>query len=557
LPAPPRRFVALGARLATARTASHLRRPRIAIRQQSKAFAGLTERLSAAAFWAEDGVERRMSYEQFRSRIPVRTYEELAPAVERMKLGEAGVLWPGRCSNYAVSSGTTAGRTKYIPVTAEMLTHFRQTGLASLLYYTSRVKSAEVFRGRQLFLGGSTRLAPIAGSTAFPALAGDLSGITALHLPAWVEKHLFEPGAEIAQMSDWPAKIEAIVQRTLYKDITLLAGIPSWVLILAEALLAADKRTIRKPVHLQQIWPRFECLIHGGVPIGPYLQDLRKAMGPTVQFHEVYPASEAFIAAQDAEPEAGLRLMTDAGVFFEFLPMAEFDETRLPSLGGGAVPLDGVQTGTDYALLLTTPGGLCRYLIGDTVRFVSAEPPRLAYSGRTRLQLSAFGEHVIEKELTDALVATSARSGGSITSFHVAPLFVDASAGRQRGCHEWWIELRSGSDSANLNAASLAAGLDAELQRRNEDYEAKRRGNGLGQPVVRLAPPGTFEQWMRARGKWGGQSKMPRCRSDREVADALAELTRLSPFCPAKDQAAKRYGMGDADQPCPEKQDLG
>jgi hypothetical protein len=195
------------------------------------------------------------------------------------------------------------------------------------------------------------------------------------------------------------------------------------------------------------------------------------------------------------------------------------------------VPLDGVETGTAYALVLTTPGGLCRYLIGDTVRFVSTEPPRIVYTGRTRLQLSAFGEHVIEEELTGSLVAACARTGRSPAYFHVAPLFADASAGRNRGCHEWWIEFGPGSGRHNPDASTLAAELDAELQLRNEDYMAKRNGNGLGPPMVQLVPPGTFEQWMRARGKWGGQGKMPRCRSDREVADALAGLA-ISGGCP-------------------------
>ena len=547
----------MGAALAAARTGRRLRRRHVAGHEQSRAFAALADRLSATAFWSADGVERRMGYEQFRCRVPLRSYEDLAPAVERMKLGEAGVLWPGRCSTYAVSSGTTAGRTKYIPVTDEMLAHFRRTGLVSLLFYASRTRSAGVFHGRQLFLGGSTNLAPIPGSTAFGAVAGDLSGITTRHLPAWVGKYLFEPGAEIAGMSEWPAKIEAIVRRTLDRDITLLAGIPSWVLILAEGLLSSARHPKPRPAHLQEIWPRLECLVHGGVPLGPYREDLRAVLGPTVRFHEVYPASEAFIAAQDAEPEQGLRLLTDAGVFFEFLPMADFDETRLASLGPRAVPLEGVQKGTAYALLLTTPGGLCRYLIGDTVCFVSAEPPRLAYTGRTRLQLSAFGEHVIENELTNSLVAACARTGRSAAFFHVAPLFVDALAGRLRGCHEWWIEFRPGSGNGEPSAAELATELDAELRRRNEDYEAKRNGKGLGPPIVRLAAPGTFEQWMRARGKWGGQGKMPRCRSDREVADALAELARLSPFCFPKDQSPGRCGTDDAFRSCADKQHLG
>jgi hypothetical protein len=328
-------------------------------------------------------------------------------------------------------------------------------------------------------------------------------------------------------MADWPAKIEAIANRTVGLDITMLAGIPSWVLILAEALRARAAKNGLKADNLQSIWPNFECFVHGGVPVGPFVEELRLALGPKVNFHEVYPASEAFIAAQDNEPRAGLRLMTDAGIFYEFLPMDSFDELRLKELGGKAVSLEGVRPGVDYALLLTTPGGLCRYVIGDVVRFVTTEPPRLQYVGRTKLQLSAFGEHVIEKELTDALIAICQRNGWMIVNFHVAPLFANPFAEMYRSRHEWWVELKPGT-IITPTGPQMAIELDAELQKLNEDYEAKRKGGGLDLPIVRLVMPGLFEHWMRHHGKWGGQNKMPRCRSDREVADQLAQLAHFA-----------------------------
>jgi hypothetical protein len=240
----------------------------------------------------------------------------------------------------------------------------------------------------------------------------------------------------------------------------------------------------------------------------------------------VYPASEGFVAAQDAEPEAGLRLLADAGIHYEFLPLAEYDEQRLPQLGARAVPLAGVQPGIDYVLVMTTPAGLARYVIGDVVRFVSVEPARLVYTGRTKLQLSAFGEHVIEKELTDALTAVCTRHRWQVVNFHVAPRFACSLTGRQRGCHEWWIELHAGTIETPTGPI-LAAQLDHELRQRNDDYAAKRDGGGLAAPLVRLVMPGVFEQWQRGAGRWGGQNKMPRCRSDRQVADALM---KLSPF---------------------------
>ena len=527
MPAWPKSFYTLGAGLLTARAEWRLRHKRGAPEAQQRIFAGLKRRLAGASFWRDAGVEAGMSYQDFQARIAPRTYEDLAPAVERMRRGEADVLWPGRCAFFALSSGTTAGSTKHLPVTEEMLAHFQQAGLDSLLYYTVRAKHAGVFRGRHLFLGGSTALTPVAEARPHEAYAGDLSGIAALNLPAWVEKHLYEPGATIAQMADWPAKLNAIVARTRTLDISLLAGIPSWVLILAAALRESSAHGKQRVSHLQGLWPNFECFVHGGVPIGPFQDELRAALGPTVKFHEVYPASEGFIAAQDSEPAAGLRLMADAGLFFEFLPMTDFDESRLEHLGRKAVPLAGVQPGVDYALVLTTPAGLARYVLGDVVRFVSVAPPRLIYVGRTKLQLSAFGEHVIEKEITDALIAVCQRHGWTIVNFHVAPLFMNTNTGQLRGRHEWWIELKPGTVTTPIGP-QMAAALDTELRQHNPDYDAKRKVSSMDAPFVRLVMPGVFEHWLRYQEKWGGQHKMPRCRSDRVIADELAQITNFA-----------------------------
>ena len=493
----------------------------MAVRDQEIVFRKLMARLAATSYWRAAGLVAGVDYRTFQTRLAPHSYERLAPAIERMKLGESDVLWPGRCAHFAVSSGTTAGRTKFLPITAAMLGHFRTAGLASLLFYAARKGRASVFRGRHLFLGGSTALAALPGTHPDPSFAGDLSGITALNLPSWVEKHLYEPGAQIAQIADWPAKLDAIVRRTTSLDITMLAGIPSWVLILAAALRQHAAQHGKTAGHVQDLWPNLECFVHGGVPVGPFQAELRAALGPTVNFHEVYPASEGFIAAQDADAGLGLRLLADAGIFYEFIPLARFDAARPEQLGTEAVPLADVKVGSDYALLMTTPAGLVRYVIGDIVRFTSTEPPRLVYVGRTTLQLSAFGEHVIEKEVTDALLAVCQRHGCTIANFHVAPIFVNSRTGRNRGRHEWWIELKPGPVPS---PALLGAELDGALQRLNDDYEAKRQGGGLEQPLVRLVAGGTFEQWQRAKGQWGGQHKMPRCRSDRRIADELAQL---------------------------------
>lgn len=527
MPALPKRLLTLGAGLLTARMAARLRRRAAAIPAQARVLRQLAARLAVTEQGRRYGITRTTTAAAFARNVPLHRYEAYLPQIERMKHGEADVLWPGRCAFYAVSSGTTADRTKYLPITEDMLRHFRDAGLASMLYYTARVGHAGIFHGRHLFLGGSTTLARLPDTGAFEAYSGDLSGLTALNLPGWAEQHLYEPGTAIAQLSDWPAKIEAIAARTAGRDITLLAGIPSWLLILADAVRRHAATGGTPPPNLQAVWPNLECLVHGGVPIGPFVDELRRACGEGVNFHEVYPASEGFIAAQDAEAARGLRLIADAGIYYEFLPLADFDESRVEQLGARAVPLEGVQAGVDYVLLMTTPAGLCRYVIGDVVRFVSTEPPRLVYVGRTKLQLSAFGEHVIEKELTDALIRVCAPRDWTIVNFHVAPLFVNSLTGQNRGRHEWWVELKPGTVETPTGPL-MAAELDTELQRLNDDYEAKRKGGGLEPPVVRLVMPGIFELWMRHNGKWGGQSKMPRCRSDRQVADELAQIARFT-----------------------------
>ena len=483
---------------------------------QRKTLAGLASKLAQGSFWSSAGVEEGISYDDYRDRVPLQTYADLSPCIERMKRGEEDVLCSGPCQLYALSSGTTAGAGKFIPVTEAMLGHFRRSGLESLLWYCARIRSTRVFRGRHLFLGGSTALTPIAESLPFEAFAGDLSGIASLNLPSWAEEHFFEPGNEIAQIADWPAKIAAIVERTSGADISLLAGIPNWILVLAAALREASGRART----LREIWPGLECFVHGGVPVAPFQDELKGVLGPSVNFHEVYAASEGFIAAQDGEPAEGLRLMVDAGIFFEFVPMSDFDERRIPTLGQKAVPLSGVRTGVDYALVITTPAGLARYVIGDIVRFVSTQPARVVYIGRTQLQLSAFGERVSERDLTETLLGVCRRNGWTIVNFHVAPLFSSSTTGRMRGRHEWWVELKAGT-ALTPTGPIMAPELDRDLRHLNAEYDARRKGGAMDAPFVRLVMPGVFEQWMTHHGKWGGQNKMPRCRSDRLIADEL------------------------------------
>ncbi len=524
MPVWPKSFYSFGANLLTAGAEWRLRQTRSALGAQERTFSVLTTHLAATSFWRSAGVVENMSYPTFQARVPPRGHEQFAPVIERVRRGEADVLWPGRCAFFAASAGTTTGATKWLPVTEPILGHFRRASLDSLLYYTVRAKHAAVFRGRHLLLGGSTALTPLADVKPHLAYAGDLSGIATINLPPWVEKHFSEPGTTIAQIDDWEARLDAIVKRTRTLDITLLGGLPTWVLHLAAALRADSAAGKGRITDLQELWPNFECFVHGGLPIGPFQEELRAALGPTVKFHEVYAAAEGFIAAQDGEAGLGLRLMADTGIFYEFLPLADFDESRLEHLGPKVVPLGGVTVGVAYALLLTTPAGLARYVIGDVVRFTSLAPPRLIYVGRTKLQLNACGERVVEKDITDSLMAVCRRNGWPIANFHVAPLFVNSLTGQNRGRHEWWVELRPGTITTPTGPL-MAAELDVELQKLSDTYRAKRKGGGLEAPLVRLVMPGIFEHWLRFQGKWGGLHKMPRCRSDRLIADELAHIT--------------------------------
>lgn len=527
MPVWPKSFHTFGVSLKTAATEWKLRHRRGEIPAQARTLRQLTRRLVETSYWRQMGIEAGMSYEQFRRRVPLHSYERLAPAIEQMKEGQADVLWPGTCALFARTAGTSTGSPRDLPMTEELMAHVRRAGFDALLYYTVRARHAGAFRGRQVLFGSPSVLSPLNGGKKHAAFAGELSGIAALSLPRWAERHLYEPGAATGQTDDSDARVNAVAQRVASRDITLLAGLPPWLIPLAQAV-QANRTATGAAATLHDLWPNLECCVHSGVPIAPYLEQLRTLLGPSVKFHEVYAATEGFIATQDGDARHGLRLMADMGLFFEFLPMTEFDEARLEQLGGRAVPLSAVKTDVEYAVVLTTPGGLARYVLGDTVRFTSTQPPRLVYVGGTSLRLDAFGERVVEKELTDALASVCQRRGWAAVNFHVAPLFATGElTGQQRGRHEWWVELKPGT-IVTPTGPQMAAELELELQRTNETYATRRRAGIIDAPFVRLIMPGVFEHWLRFHGRWGGQHKVPRCRRDRLVANELAQITNFA-----------------------------
>lgn len=524
MPGWPKSIHRLSTRFETALTARRLRATTSAAAAQARTHAHLLGQLAATKFWREAGIDGPMAYDTFRQRVAPRLPDQLAPAIERMRQGEADVLWPGRCDDFALTAGTTQGRSHVVPMTRAMLDHMQAATREALFYYCARTGGTAVFDGRFLLAGGCTALAAIPRAGAPAAQTGYLGGILGPHLPESVAHQLAETDAETGALADWDRKLAAIGARCIAQDITLLAGSPPWVLALAAALRKAAPSSC---AHLQEIWPRLECYVHGGVPIAPYQDALRTALGPSVNFHEVYLAAEGCLAAQDAAATGGLRVIADRGIFFEFIALNDYDKARLGPSGTKAVPLAGVKTGVNYVVLLTTPAGFVRHVLGDVVRFTSTEPHRLVQVGRTDLQLTAFDERVSEKDITDALRGICQRQGWTIVNFHVAPLFAANHTGGNRGRHEWWVELIPGTHATPTGPA-LAAELDGELLRTNPDYAARRRAGVLDAPFVRLVMPGVFEHWLRFRQRWGAPHKMPRCRSDRLVADELAQMTNFA-----------------------------
>lgn len=528
----PRFLVNFWAGFRTTRFMRRLRAAGHTARAQQRTFARLTSQLSKTEFGRAAGITRAMNYAQFRQSVPPRTHAHFQPGIARMLAGEEDVLWPGRCRLFVRTAGTTGSAPKLLPVTAEMLAHFR-TGLQQAMWlYAARAGHSGVFLGRHLQVGASTALQEKDG-----AYIGNFDGITALSLTPWAEANLHSPPVALAQMPDGLEKSTAISLWARGRDITLIGGAPAAALALADAARNDASSGKVRVNHLQSVWPNLECLAYTGAPLGLFAVALRAACGPGVGLHEIYAAAEGWFAAQEFTGAQGLRLLGDAGIFFEFLPLAAFRDDRLENLGGRCQPVEKVEPGTDYVPLVTTPAGLTRCVVGDIVRFVSVDPPRLVFVGRTDLQLNSFGENVSERELTDTLLEVCTRHGWQAVNFHVAPFQFRTAIGATRACHEWWVELRSGTVKTPTSAG-LGPELDAELARRNRDYAAKRQARGLDEPAVRLVIPGVFEQWAQAQPVFDGPGKMPRCRSDRLIADSLAAITRFhsatqAPFPPA------------------------
>lgn len=524
----PRFLVNLWAAYRATRLARRLRNPGHDAAGQSAAFATAMARTAGTEFGRTHGLRADTTYAQFRDAVPPRTHDYFGPLVVRMARGEPDVLVPGRCQFFVETAGATGPAARLLPVPEAMLAHYRAALRDALFLYVARVGQAGVFLGRHVHIGTSTALREANG-----AWCTGLDGMLALCLSPWVEANLYAPPPDVARLPEGPHKIAATAEAVRSQDVTLLGGTPDAANALTDALRGSNP-------HLASIWPNLECYLHLGAPLGLFGESLRASLGPAVNFHEVYAAAEGIFAAQDDANLPGLRLLTDAGVFFEFLPLAEYHETKLAGSGLHCVPLAKVKPGTDYVLLVTTPAGLCRCVVGDIVRFISVTPPRVQFVGRTGLYLNAFGEQVTETELLTTMQTVCARNGWQVVNFHVAPFEHRIAAGQTVRCHQWWLELLTHTiktPTANV----LGPEFDGELATRNHHYAALRNDRTIHLPQVRLVIPGVFAQWAAQQGKAASASKMPRCRSDRLVADQLDALAGFHPDTNAPFALADRF----------------
>ncbi len=445
------------------------------------------------------------NYETFKERIPIITYEEFEPLIERSRRGENNLFWPTPIKWFAKSSGTTNAKSKFIPVSSESLEDCHYAGSKDLLcLYLNNNPNSKLFTGKSLRLGGSKELYKENG-TSF----GDLSAILIDNMPFWAS-YSSTPNNEISLMSNFEAKMLATVKSTIKENVTSLAGVPSWMLVLLNRVLSYKDET-----NLINIWPDLEVYFHGGVSFEPYMQQYQSII-PRDQFryYEIYNASEGFFAVQDQNQSKELLLMLDYGIFYEFIPMETYGTANEK-----IIPLDGVELNKNYAVVITTNAGLWRYKVGDTVRFTSLSPYRIKVTGRTKHHINVFGEELIIENAETALKRVCQELHCEIVDYTAGPVFMK---GKDQGAHEWIIEFNKLPDSLT----NFKAKLDLELQRLNSDYEAKRKNNVTLNPLVlHAAKPKLFYAWSKQHNKLGGQHKIPRLSNKR---DYIEELLRIN-----------------------------
>ena len=446
------------------------------------------------------------SVKEFKSRVPVSNYETLKPYIDRMRKGEQNILWGSEIKWFAKSSGTTAGKSKYIPVSTESLEecHYN-VGKDMLSIYCNNYPDTYIFDGRGLAMGGSHKITEINNENYY---SGDLSAIIVQNLPYWAE-FIRVPKRSVALMDEWESKIEKMATSTISHNVTNILGVPSWTLLLLRRILEITGKD-----NILEVWPNLEAFFHGGVNFAPYRKQFEQIIpSDNMHYMETYSASEGFFGLQDQINSDELLLMLDYGVFYEFMPMDQLGTENPVTLS-----LDEVETETNYAMVISTNGGLWRYIIGDTVKFTSLNPFRIKITGRTVNFINAVGEELIIDNAEKALAIACRKSNAIINEYTAAPVYFKEG---ENAAHEWLIEFEKEPE----NIEFFNETFDNALKSLNSDYEAKRYHNMvLRQPVIRVIPKGIFYKWLKSKDKLGGQHKVPRLSNDRRYVDEIMSL---------------------------------
>ena len=455
-------------------------------------------------FGKKYGFSRLFNLKEFKKRVPIHEYPDLKPYIERMMAGEENILWNEPIKWFAKSSGTTSEKSKFIPMSDESLkdNHY-QANKDVLTNYYKNFPGSDLLTGKGLVVGGSHQINKLNENIQY----GDLSAVLMQNSPFWGQ-WLRTPELSIALLDEWETKIEKLAQTTSLENVTSLAGVPTWTLILLKRILEiTGKKTIK------EVWPNLELYINGGVSFVSYREQFEKIIGAPINYLEVYNASEGFFAAQEKPGDNGMTLFTEHGVFYEFMPIEEYKKQNPVTLG-----LADVQLHKNYAPVISTTGGLWRYLIGDTIQFTSLNPYRIKVSGRLKHYMNAFGEEVIVDNADHAIALAAQKTNAIVNDYTAAPVYFTESS---NGAHEWLIEF----DKEPADMQTFTRELDAALKSLNSDYEAKRHKNiALRMPIVKSIPMGVFNKWLHNKGKMGGQHKVPRLSNERSIIEEVLQL---------------------------------
>jgi len=437
----------------------------------------------------------------FKNRVPIHEYDDLKPYIKRMMEGEQNILWNTPINWFAKSSGTTSDRSKFIPISDESLKdiHFKGSKDVVSNYYKN-FPDSDLLTGKSLVVGGSHQVYNLDEDIQY----GDLSAVLMQNTPFWGH-WIRTPELRIALLDEWESKIEQLAKNTVNENVTSLAGVPTWTIILIKRLLEiSGKKT------LKEVWPNLELYMHGGVSFTPYREQINKLIGSPINYLEIYNASEGFFAAQNMPDDEGLLLYTDHGIFYEFLAVEEYGKHRAKTVG-----LKEVELNKNYALVITTNGGLWRYLVGDTIQFTSLKPFKIKVTGRLKHYMNAFGEEVIIDNADKAIAIASANTNSIVKDYTAAPVFFTE---QNNGAHQWLIEFETPPEDIKR----FTFELDEALKSVNSDYEAKRYKNiALRLPLVYSLQKDTFNKWLKSKGKLGGQHKVPRLNNERKMIEEI------------------------------------